>query len=187
MKTAKTLIVTALAAANLLGCTELMADRYDDGRRDAYPRDRDDRGGYDRDRDAGRDRDPGYGRDRDRDRGDWNRDWDRRRTGLEKLGTVWARKDLDRDVVEVGGHGRFTSIVFRVDRGDIKLEDLKITFGNDDSISPEMKHFFREGERSYRVEFPRGGIGREIKRIRFLYRAVGRGPAVIDVYGEPAR
>ena len=183
MKTMKTLIAATLAATTLVGGAAALADRdYDYDRRDRredYRRD-DHRHDYDRGR---------YDRDRhEHDRHERDRDYDRRgprRIELEKLGTVWAGKALDRDVVEVRGPCRFRAIVFRVDRGDVRMEDVKITFGNDTSFSPPTKHYFREGERSCRIELPAGYDGRDIKRIRFLYRSADRGPAVIDVFGEP--
>ena len=180
-QTMKALIAATLAATTLVGGTPLLADRdYDYGRRDRHEDHRrdDHRHDYDRGR---------Y--DRDRGRHDHDYDYDRRgprRGELEKLGTVWAGKALDRDVVEVRGRARFAAIVFRVDRGDVRMEDVKITFGNDSSYSPPTKHYFREGERSCRIELPAGYDGRDIKRVRFLYRSADRGPAVIDVFGELA-
>jgi hypothetical protein len=137
---------------------------------------RDDRPRYD-------DRGPRYG-DRDprfEDRGPrFDHRVPRRETHVH-LGTIWAGQNLDRDVIEVRGSTRFTGIVFRVDRGDAIVEDIKVTFDNDQSYSPATRHFFREGDRSCRIDLP--GFDRDIKRVRFLYRSACREPVVIQVFG----
>jgi hypothetical protein len=100
----------------------------------------------------------------------------------EKLGEVVASKKEERDVIDVKGKKRFTALRFEVEKGAIELEDIKITFGNDEAWSPETKLVFKEGERSRKIDLP--GDAREIKHVRFLYRSVGRGEAVVVVFGK---
>jgi hypothetical protein len=108
----------------------------------------------------------------------------------EKLGTKEAavsRKD-ERDLFEVTSAHRFTAVSFRVDKGDVSIEDIKITFDDDTSFSPTTKLVFKEGERSGKIDLP--GKSRAIKRVRFLYRTIGQQAAVVHLYGkvgEPER
>lgn len=162
MKNLKKIVVGTLLASLFGNAVPLArADRYDPGDR---------RGTYDRDRD----------RDGDRDR---RRDeWRGRRADWDKVGTVAVGRDLSRDVIEVSGRTRYNAIMFRVDQGDMVLEDLKITFADDSVYSPNLKLTFREGERSQIIDMP--SDARRVKRIRFLYRSAHRSsPAVVDVYG----
>ena len=125
------------------------------------------------------DRDGQYKRYDHRDHDEWRG----RRADWDRLGTVAAQRELDRDVIDLGKRGaRYSALMFRVERGDIVLEDLKITYQDDSVYSPDLKMVFREGERSCVIDMPPDAG--KIKRIRFLYRSAGRHhDAVVDVYG----
>jgi len=100
----------------------------------------------------------------------------------EKLGELAVSKREERDVIDVKASTRFTALSFRVEKGEVEIEDIKVTFDNDKTFSPDTKLIFREGERSRKIDLP--GDSRAIKHIRFLYRSVGRGEAHIAVYGK---
>jgi hypothetical protein len=100
----------------------------------------------------------------------------------EKLGELKVGKKEERDVIEVKSPHGYTALSFRVADGDVEIEDVKVTFDDDKTFSPESKLRFREGERSGKIDLP--GNTRAIKRIRFLYRTLGRGEAVVAVYGK---
>ena len=88
------------------------------------------------------DRDGQYTRHEYRDHDEWRG----RRADWDRLGTVSA-DELDRDVIDLGRHAaRYSALMFRVERGDIVLEDLKITYQDDSVYSPDLKMVFREGE-----------------------------------------
>jgi hypothetical protein len=128
-----------------------------------------------------------YGRNDRGDRSSFIRrdvdEWRGRRADWDRLGTVVADRELDRDVIDLGKRaGRYEALMFRVERGDVVLEDLKITFQDDSIYSPDLKMVFREGERSRSIDLPPNGG--KVKRIRFLYRSAGyKQNAVVDVYG----
>ena len=100
----------------------------------------------------------------------------------EKLGQREAGRKEERDVLEVTSPYTFTALNFKVDEGDVELDDIKITFDDDKTFSPDTKLRFREGERTGKIDLP--GRSRAIKRIRFLYRSIGSKRAVIHVYGK---
>jgi hypothetical protein len=111
-----------------------------------------------------------------------NDGWRGRRADWQKLGTVVADRRESRDLLEVPGHQRFKAIMFRVEQGDLILDDLKITFDDDSTYTPETSRIvFREGERSGIIDLP--GFTKDIKRIRFLHRSANRSGAVVEVYG----
>ncbi|HEX8914468.1 MAG TPA: hypothetical protein VF796_19120 [Humisphaera sp.] len=103
-----------------------------------------------------------------------------------KLGQIEAGRKEDRDVIEVKGPDRYTALSFRVERGDVEIEDIKVTFADDEKhpFSPDTRLRFREGERSGKIDLP--GKARAITRIRFLYRSTGRAGdrAVVEVLGK---
>ena len=115
--------------------------------------------------------------DKHKDEGEW-----------EKLGEKAVSKQEERDVIDVKGSTRYTALSFRVEKGDVEIDDIKVTFDNDKTFSPNTKLVFREGERSSKIDLP--GDSRAVRHIRFLYRSLGRKEAVIAVYGkigEPAK
>lgn len=100
----------------------------------------------------------------------------------ENLGERNVSKKEERDVIEVTGKHRYTAIEFRVEKGEIEMEDIKVTFGNDESWSADTKLVFGKGEHSRKIDLP--GESRDIKRVRFLYRSVGKGEAKIVLLGK---
>jgi hypothetical protein len=100
----------------------------------------------------------------------------------EKLGQKEAGRKEERDVIEVTSPYRFTALSFRVEEGDVELDDVKVTFDDDKTFSPDTKLRFREGERSGKIDLP--GQSRVIKRVRFLYRSTGGKRAVIQLFGK---
>ena len=101
----------------------------------------------------------------------------------EKLGQKEAGRKEERDVIEVTSPYRFTALSFRVEEGDVEIDDVKVTFeGDDKPFSPDTKLRFREGERSGKIDLP--GQSRVVKRVRFLYRSTGSKRAVIQLFGK---
>lgn len=129
-------------------------------------------------------RDHGYSRD-DYRYGDHRHNHGRYAPRLVKLGSVQTYgRDYQNDVFEICDRQRYTAIVFKVDRGDVAVDRIRVTFGDDSSFLPDTKVVFREGDRTCRIDFP--GYNREVKRIRIRYQALTRGVSAIDVYGVPA-
>ena len=101
----------------------------------------------------------------------------------EKLGEKEAGRKEERDVIEVTSRYRFTALSFRVEEGDVEIDDVKVTFeGDEKPFSPDTKLRFREGERSGKIDLP--GQSRVVTRVRFLYRSIGGKRAVIQLFGK---
>jgi hypothetical protein len=107
--------------------------------------------------------------------------WDPRGWTLLGERTVDGRVDHDR--IDVGRYeGRFSKLTIVVENSDLELIDLSIKFEHGPPWHPDVKHFFREGQRTRAIDFP--GEERIIKHIDFTYRNLpGGGRARIAVYG----
>lgn len=93
----------------------------------------------------------------------------------------------DRDAIRAAGAGRFRSMRFVVEGGDIQMFNVRITFANGEIFSPRTRLSFNEGSRSREIDLP--GARRAIRRIDFSYRSErgrgrGRGGATVHVYGR---
>jgi hypothetical protein len=93
-----------------------------------------------------------------------------------------GREDHDR--IEVGRHeGKFTKLTVVVMDADLEMIDLEIKFGKGAPWHPEMKYFFKEGQRTRVIDFP--GDERTIKFIDFKYRNIpGGGKAKVQVWAK---
>ncbi|HEX7838815.1 MAG TPA: hypothetical protein VF469_15165 [Kofleriaceae bacterium] len=107
--------------------------------------------------------------------------WDPRGWTLLGERTVDGRVDHDR--IDVGRYeGRFSKLTLVVENSDLELIDLSIKFEHGPPWHPDVKHFFREGQRTRAIDFP--GEERTIKHIDFTYRNLpGGGRARVAVYG----
>jgi hypothetical protein len=91
----------------------------------------------------------------------------------------------DRDRIDVGKReGKFSQLQIRVDGAPVEIRNMKVTFGNDETFSPGLKHRFDEQSRSRVIDLP--GERRVIKRIDFNYSSPNRraGKATVAVYGR---
>lgn len=116
--------------------------------------------------------------DRDRYKARWDR------SGWTKLGEQEVLGRKDRDVIHVGRReGRFTRLMIVVEESDLQMQSMRIVFTNDDKFEPNLKHFFRENERTRGIDLP--GDGRTIKQIEFAYGNLpGGGRARVEVWGR---
>lgn len=135
------------------------SDRYDDRYNDRY----DDRGGYGR-------------------AGDQSHRY--REVDLVRIGTVTANNRQEQnDLLEIKTSERFKGILFEVDRGEVAVDHIRVTFDDDTAFEPQTATRFREGEQTRLIELP--GNNRDIKRVRLKYRSISGGSSVITVYGLP--
>jgi hypothetical protein len=91
----------------------------------------------------------------------------------------------DRDTIAVGpSKGQFKQLRIVVRGGSIEMHDMVVTFGNDKTFSPELRHKFSENSSSRVIDLP--GDKRNIRRIDFRYRSADRkqGKATVQVYGR---
>jgi len=110
--------------------------------------------------------------------------WESR--GWTMLGerTVNGHGKEDHDVIEVGRHeGKFKKLTIVVENSDLEMTDFQIKFGKGEPWHPEVKQFFKEGQRTRAIDFP--GDERTIKRIEFAYRNLpGGGRAKVQVWAQ---
>jgi hypothetical protein len=113
------------------------------------------------------------GKDKDDDHQKWH-----------KLGSREVDFKTDHDTIEVGDDkGRYTAVRFKVEDGDLVMQDIKITFGGGQTFEPQVKHDFTEGSRSRDIQLP-GENPRIIQKIDFVYHSEHKNDkAKVIVYG----
>ncbi|HEV8263772.1 MAG TPA: hypothetical protein VGQ06_02400 [Gemmatimonadales bacterium] len=104
----------------------------------------------------------------------------------ELLGARRVSFAAERDAIEVGiVQGTFAAIKIEVDGGVLDMYNIRLTFGNGDTWSPNTRVVFREGSWSRTIDLP--GPARVIRRIEFWYRSrLRRGQATVRVFGRTA-
>ena len=91
----------------------------------------------------------------------------------------------DHDTIMVtAADGRFRALEIRVKGSPLEMFKMKVTFGNGKSISPALKHFFRQGSWTRRLDLP--GKRRIVRKVEFWYRSVGKrsGKATVKLFGQ---
>jgi hypothetical protein len=80
----------------------------------------------------------------------------------------------------------WTALAFRVE-GNTPLDvyDVVLHLGNGGQYVPEIKHTFREGERTVIIDLPRGA--ELIKSLTFRYGSITQGGSGVVIYGLPAK
>jgi hypothetical protein len=108
--------------------------------------------------------------------------WDSK--GWVMLGERTVNGRVDHDRIEVGRReGRFSKLTLVALDSDLELLDLEVKFARGAPWHPEVKHFFKEGQRTRVIDFP--GDERAIRYIDFKYRNLpGGGRAKIQVWAK---
>ena len=91
----------------------------------------------------------------------------------------------DHDQIDVGrSEGRYRQIEVRVKNAPIEVSNMVVTFGNDETFKPKLRHKFTEGSGSRIIDLP--GERRTIKRIDFNYKSINRreGKGTVEVRGR---
>jgi hypothetical protein len=104
--------------------------------------------------------------------------------GWVMLGEREVNGRVDHDRIEVGRkEGKFSKLTIYVLDSDLEMIDFEIKFANGAPWHPELKHIFREGERTHMIDLP--GDRRTIKFIDFKYRNLpGGGRAKVQVWAR---
>ena len=104
--------------------------------------------------------------------------------GWELLGSRRVSFAAERDVIEVGiREGMYTAMRIEVVGGILDMYNIRLTFGNGDTWSPDTRVAFREGSWSRTIDLP--GPARVIRRVEFWYRStLRRGQATVRVFGR---
>jgi len=110
--------------------------------------------------------------------------WGDKFPNYELLGERRVDFGADKDTIVVTGkEGRFVSLMLGVADGNLEMYDIKVTFGNDETHSPNVRHEFKQGERSRQIDLP--GEARVIKKVEFKYKSkFKRGKATIKLFGK---
>jgi hypothetical protein len=108
--------------------------------------------------------------------------WDS--NGWVMLGQREVNGRVDHDRIEVGRHeGKFEKLTVVVLDSDLEMIDFEIKFAKGAPWHPELKQFFKEGQRTRVIDFP--GDERTIKYIDFKYRNLpGGGRAKVQVWAK---
>ncbi len=106
--------------------------------------------------------------------------------GWELLGLRLVDYGGDHDSIEVtASEGRFKQIKLDVERGNVDMFDIKVTFGDGESFSPGTRFEFREGSMSRTIDLP--GEARVIRKVEFWYKSERRDDkARVRLYGNQA-
>lgn len=101
----------------------------------------------------------------------------------EKLGSRMVNHRAERDEIHANFQGDFLAIRIDVDRADLEMFDVDVVFGNNEHWDASIRHHFREGSWSRRIDLP--GHVRHIRKVVFKYRTAhrGEGRANVDLYG----
>ena len=105
--------------------------------------------------------------------------------GWEMLGRQEVDFKNDHDWIDVGRkEGRFKQLEIKVQGAPVEINKMVVTFGNNETFSPELRHRFDENSTSRVIDLP--GDRRTIKKIDFNYRSINRreGKATVAVYAR---
>ena len=102
----------------------------------------------------------------------------------ELLGSREVNFTLDHDRMIVGAReGGFTALKIEVAGGALEMYDIKVTFGNHQSFSPQTRLNFAPGSWSRTIDLP--GPVRVVRRVDFWYRSkLRRGKATVRLFGR---
>jgi hypothetical protein len=102
----------------------------------------------------------------------------------ELLGSRRVNFALDHDAILIGAReGGFTALKLEVVGGNLEMYNIKVTFGNAQSFSPETRVQFHEGSWSRTIDLP--GPVRIVRRVDFWYRSrLRRGAATVRLFGR---
>jgi hypothetical protein len=106
--------------------------------------------------------------------------------GWTLLGEQSVDGRRDKDTLKVGKYaGQFDQLTMVVLDSDLELRDFVVKFGDNDKErwSPNLKHVFKEGQRSHVIDLP--GKDRVIKKIELSYANIaGGGKAKVQIWGR---
>ncbi len=104
----------------------------------------------------------------------------------ELLGTRRVSFSLDHDAMIIGARqGGFTAIKIEVAGGNLEMYNIKLTFGDGETFSPDTRIQFHQGSWSRTIDLP--GPVRILRRVDFWYRSrlrPVRGAATVRLFGR---
>lgn len=91
--------------------------------------------------------------------------------GWELLGESKVDFIRDKDQVDVISSNRFIALRFKVEKRDIRLNDLNVVYQNGDKLSPVIDEVIVADQYSRDIEL--GPEGKAIRSVDFKYRTTG--------------
>ena len=105
--------------------------------------------------------------------------------GLTPLGQRQVAFAGDHDTILVTAtQGRFRALRLHVSGSPLEMFRVKVTFGNGQTFEPPLRHVFRQGAWTRRIDLP--GKRRVVRKVEFWYRSVGKrsGRARVQLAGQ---
>ena len=168
---ATTTTATTTTATTTTATTTRYGHDHDGHDHDGHDHDGHDHGGYGHDHD-GHDHDHGH---------DGDAHW--QSAGWTQLGQSWVDGHRDIDTIQLGAHGKFRKLTVVVERSDLEMSGIKITFGNGEVYQPPVRQYFRASSRTRVIDVP--GRVRRIRSIEFHYaNLAGGGRALVSVFAR---
>jgi hypothetical protein len=113
----------------------------------------------------------------------------RRSISVEEGWDLLGEKKVDfvksTDVIEVHSSYKFTAIRFKVEKHEVRLNGLKITYQNGDKLEPSLDDILPADQYSREIELATDG--KMVYKIEFTYRTTGnifKGRASMLVFGK---
>jgi hypothetical protein len=109
----------------------------------------------------------------------------------EKLWVSLGTRTVDfkntKDVFEVGKRdGRFTHLRFKVESGEVIVEEVEVTYGDGKTWKHKVDHEFKESNRSHDIEIAEGA--HVIRKVEIVYKKLRRSePVTIELLGKMER
>ena len=99
------------------------------------------------------------------------------------LGARWVTFRAEKDTILSGHRGTFSKLRLHVSGSPLEMYNVRITFGNGGTYSPQTRLVFAQGAWSRVIDLP--GNARNIRKIEFWYRSRGlrSGRANVQVFG----
>ena len=105
--------------------------------------------------------------------------------GWDLLGEQKADFVKEKDVIEVHSSYKFTAIRFKVEKHEVRLNDLRIYYQNGDKLEPALDDIIPADQYSREIEISQDG--KFINKVEFKYRTPGnifKGRANVLVFGK---
>ncbi len=105
--------------------------------------------------------------------------------GWELIGESKVNFARDRDKIEINSTNRYSALRFKVEKREIKINELKIVFANLDKLEPSIDEVIAADQYSKIIEL--GSDGKDVRTLEFKYRTTGsmlKGRANVLVFGK---
>lgn len=105
--------------------------------------------------------------------------------GWDLLGEMKVNFVRDRDALEVRNSNKYTALRFKIEKRDVRLNNLTVYYINGDKLSPTVDDEIKAGQSSRVIEL--AAEGKTLNKIAFKYRTKGsilKGRGRVLVFGK---